>query len=101
MRKNIQRRSVLAAGLASAFLWAAVPSHAADTAIIRIAYNLPKDHATGLYFETLAKEIDKLTAPTALHLKPRTFPNGQLYNDTQLPDAVSTGAVEKIGRAHV
>jgi len=101
MKKTMQRRPLLAASLAGAFLWvAAMPVQAADTAVIRIAYNLPKDHATGLYFETLAREIDKLTASTALHLKPRTFPNGQLYNDTQLPDAVSTDAVE-IGQMNI
>lgn len=73
---------------------------AAETSVIRIAYNLPKNHATGIYFETLAREIDTRTENTELHLKPRTFPNGQLYNDTQLPDAVSTGAAE-IGQMNV
>lgn len=60
---------------------------------IRIAYNLPKDHATGLYFETLAQEIEKNTAGTSIRIKARTFPNGQIYNDTQLADAVSTGVL--------
>lgn len=100
MRK-MSRYSLLSTVLTGALVWAPVTSiHAAETAVIRIAYNLSKDHATGLYFETLAKEIDARTASTALHLKPRTFPNGQLYNDTQLPDAVSTGAVE-IGQMNI
>jgi TRAP-type C4-dicarboxylate transport system substrate-binding protein len=77
-----------------------VPAAAADSATIRIAYNLPKDHATGLYFETLAKEIQKRTAGSSLKLRVQTFPNGQLYNDTQLPDAVGTGGVE-IGQMNI
>ncbi|SHI07666.1 TRAP transporter substrate-binding protein [Pollutimonas bauzanensis] len=100
MKTSIRRKLIiagLAAGLSASFPLAA---SAADSATIRVAYNLPKDHATGLYFETLAKKIEELTASTALKLKVRTFPNGQLYNDTQLPDAVSTGAVE-IGQMNI
>jgi C4-dicarboxylate-binding protein DctP len=67
---------------------------------IRIAYNLPAEHATGLYFERLAEEINKRTANTSIHLKPKTFPNGQLYNDAQLPDSISTGGAE-IGQLNV
>ena len=66
----------------------------AKDSTIRIAYNLPKDHATGVYFETLAQEIEKNTAGTSIRIKVRTFPNGQLYNDVQMSDAVSTGTVE-------
>ncbi|QDY44816.1 TRAP transporter substrate-binding protein DctP [Planococcus glaciei] len=65
-----------------------------ETQNIRIAYNLPAEHATGIYFETLAEEIDKRTKETSVHLVPTTFPNGQLYNDTQLPDAITTGGTQ-------
>ncbi|NME07551.1 TRAP transporter substrate-binding protein DctP [Psychrobacillus sp. BL-248-WT-3] len=61
---------------------------------IKIAYNLPKEHATGVYFEVLAEEIEKKTKDTSIQLIPSTFPNGQLYNDSQLPDAVATGGVQ-------
>ncbi|NYT62964.1 TRAP transporter substrate-binding protein DctP [Alcaligenaceae bacterium] len=100
--KTYSRRNMIIAGLTTGLLTiASLPTTAAAaSATIRVAYNLPKDHATGLYFETLAKEIEKLTATTSLKLKVRTFPNGQLYNDTQLPDAVSTGAVE-IGQMNI
>ncbi|WP_010530095.1 TRAP transporter substrate-binding protein [Lentibacillus jeotgali] len=67
---------------------------------IRIAYNLPSEHATGVYFEVLADEISKRTKNTSIHLKPQTFPNGQLYNDSELPDALSTGGVE-IGQINI
>ena len=79
---------LLAAGLSPAPLLAQSKEET-----IRIAYNLPKDHATGLYFETLAQEIEKNTANTPIRIKARTFPNGQIYNDTQLSDAVSTGVL--------
>lgn len=61
---------------------------------VKIAYNLPREHAVGTYFEVLAREIATRTAHTSVRLIPQTFPDGQLYNDTQLPDAVSTGAVD-------
>jgi C4-dicarboxylate-binding protein DctP len=67
---------------------------------VRISYNLPAEHATGIYFEELAKEIAKNTANTSIKLNPKTYPNGQLYNDQQLPDAVSNGVVE-IGQLNV
>lgn len=67
---------------------------------IRIAYNLPAEHSTGVYFEVLAKEIAKNTESTSVKLLPQVFPNAQLYNDQQLPDAVSTEAVE-IGQLNV
>lgn len=61
---------------------------------VRIAYNLPKEHAVGVYFETLADEIEKRTENTSIHLKTQTFSDGQLYNDTQMTDAISQGGVE-------
>lgn len=64
------------------------------TQTVKIAYNLPKEHAAGVYFEVLAEEIEKKTKDTSIHLIPSTFPNGQLYNDTQLPDALATGGVQ-------
>jgi len=94
---SLVRRTLLAAAAAT-LLAAAGPAAAQST--IRIAYNLPKDHATGVYFETLAKEIEKRTASTSRKLKAQTFPNGQLYNDTQLPDAVGQGGVE-IGQMNI
>jgi C4-dicarboxylate-binding protein DctP len=89
----------LGAALVAAGQLLMVPAHARE-ATVRIAYNLPADHATGVYFETLAKEIEARTAGTALTLKARTFPNGQLYNDTTLPDAVGQGGVE-IGQMNI
>lgn len=73
---------------------------AAEPSVIRIAYNLPKEHPIGQFFETLAAEIDKNTALTSLRIKAKTFPNGQLFNDAQLPDAISTGSVE-IGQVNI
>ena len=67
---------------------------------IMIAYNLPKTHTVGVYFETLAEEIEKRTANTSIKLKPQTYPDGQLYNDSLMPNAVSTGLVE-IGGVNV
>jgi len=61
---------------------------------VRIAYNLPKEHAVGVFFETLADEIEKRTENTSIHLTAQTFSDGQLYNDTQMTDAISTGGVE-------
>lgn len=65
-----------------------------ETNVIRIAYNLPEEHATGVYFEILAEEIEERTKDTSIQLITNTFPNGQLYNDTQLPIALSTGGLE-------
>lgn len=89
----------MAAALLAAGPLLVTPAQARE-ATVRIAYNLPADHATGVYFETLAKEIEARTANTGLTLKARTFPNGQLYNDTTLPDAVSQGGVE-IGQMNI
>ncbi|TSI09303.1 TRAP transporter substrate-binding protein [Lysinibacillus sp. BW-2-10] len=61
---------------------------------VRIAYNLPKEHAVGVYFETLADEIEKRTEDTSIKLTAQTFSDGQLYNDTQMTDAISQGGVE-------
>lgn len=102
MTKTTQtRRGFLA--LSTATLGAmAAPSlvRAQSEQIIKIAYNLPEHHATGTYFETLAKEIAARTADTSVKLVPQTFPDGQLYNDTQLPDAISTGATH-IGQVNL
>ena len=46
------------------------------------------------YFETLAKEIEKNTENTSIKIKAQTFSDGQLYNDTQMADAISQGGVE-------
>lgn len=74
---------------------AAAPTAAQQTEMqVRIVYNLPKDHATGKFFETLATEIAARTAKTSVRLVPQTFPDGQLVNDVQTPDALSLGAVE-------
>jgi len=66
----------------------------AETATIRVAHNLPASTATGVYFQTLADEIQKNTAGTSMQLTVQLFPNGQLFNDTQMPDAISTGTLE-------
>lgn len=61
---------------------------------VRIAYNLQKEHSVGVFFETFAKEIEKRTENTSIKIKTQTFPDGQLYNDTQMVDAISQGGVE-------
>ncbi len=93
------RRAFLAASALAAAL-AASPVWAQDEQVVKIAYNLPAHHATGTYFEVLAKEIAKRTQNTSIKLVPQTFPDGQLYNDTQLPDAIATGAVH-IGQVNL
>jgi TRAP-type C4-dicarboxylate transport system substrate-binding protein len=80
---------VTAAALTSVFMASAEAQPQQD---VIIAYNLPEHHATGTYFEVLAEEIAERTESTSVQLIPRTFPDGQLYNDQQLPDAISTGA---------
>lgn len=93
-RRAFLALSALAVGLAAS------PARAQDEQVVKIAYNLPAHHATGTYFETLAKEIAKRTETTSVKLVPQTFPDGQLYNDTQLPDAIATGAVH-IGQVNL
>lgn len=89
------RRRIVGALSAAGAIAALTPASVlAQEATLRIAYNLPKTHPTGQFFEILAQEIEKNTAATSLRLKVRTFPNGQLFNDAQLPDAISTGSVE-------
>lgn len=61
---------------------------------IRVAHNLPETTATGVYFSTLSEQIEALTAETSMPLSVQLFPNGQLFNDTQMPDAISTGTLE-------
>lgn len=103
MTRTIQsRRSFLALSTATLGAAIAAPSlvRAQSEQIIKIAYNLPEHHATGTYFETLATEIAARTANTSVRLVPQTFPDGQLYNDTQLPDAISTGAAH-IGQVNL
>jgi len=63
------------------------------TETIKVAYNLPQEHAVGLFFETMAEEIEKNTADTSIKLDVQTFPNGQLYTDADIPDALSMGGV--------
>ncbi len=94
-RHLFSRRRVVGALSAAGAIAALTPASVqAQEATIRIAYNLPKTHPTGQFFEILAQEIEKNTATTSVRLKVRTFPNGQLFNDAQLPDAISTGSVE-------
>jgi len=89
------RRRIVGALSAAGAIAALTPASVlAQEATLRIAYNLPKTHPTGQFFEILAQEIEKNTATTSVRLKVRTFPNGQLFNDAQLPDAISTGSVE-------
>ncbi|TDE34654.1 TRAP transporter substrate-binding protein [Antarcticimicrobium sediminis] len=102
MTKTTQtRRGFLALSTATLGVMAAPALvRAQSEQVIKIAYNLPEHHATGTYFETLAKEIAARTAETSVKLVPQTFPDGQLYNDTQLPDAISTGATH-IGQVNL
>lgn len=103
MTKTTQtRRGFLALSTATLGTAIAAPSilRAQTEQIIKIAYNLPEHHATGTYFETLAKEIAERTVDTSIKLVPQTFPDGQLYNDSQLPDAISTGATH-IGQVNL
>ncbi|MTD30592.1 hypothetical protein GIW82_05930 [Planomicrobium sp. YIM 101495] len=99
----MSKRGFLLAGLMASSLLVAACGSTEDGAEanasgsvqdIRIAYNLPAEHATGVYFETLATEIEERTKDTSIQLNPSTFPNGQLYNDSQLPDAISTGGTQ-------
>jgi len=90
--------NALAATATGCLLWPA--QSLAASSEIRISYNLPKDHPTGQFFEFLAKEIEKNTASTSVNIKTKTFPNGQLFTDAQLPDAISTGSVE-IGQINI
>jgi TRAP-type C4-dicarboxylate transport system substrate-binding protein len=98
------RRGFLKAGTAAAGLLAttgllAAPKavRAQDQQIIKIAYNLPEHHATGTYFETLAKEIDQRTQATSLHLKPQTFPDG-LPDDTKAAVHAAAMVAQKASR---
>jgi TRAP-type C4-dicarboxylate transport system substrate-binding protein len=61
---------------------------------IRVAHNLPEEHPVGVYFNVFVEEIEKNTAETSIKIVPQLFANGVLYNDTQLPDALSTGGLE-------
>lgn len=89
------RRAVSVAAVAMLVAGLAGPADAAAPEMpVKIAYNLPRDHATGVYFEVLAREIAARTAGTSVKLVPQTFPDGQLYTDSQLPDAIGTGAVD-------
>ncbi|PZQ45722.1 MAG: hypothetical protein DI556_22155 [Rhodovulum sulfidophilum] len=95
------RRGFLAlTGGAVGLLAAPSIARAKSEQLVKIAYNLPEHHATGVYFETLAEEIARRTADTSVTLVPQTFPDGQLYNDSQLPDAISTGAAH-IGQVNI
>lgn len=67
---------------------------------VKIAHNLPEHHATGTFFSVLAREIEARTQNTSVKLAPQVFPDGQLYTDAQLPDAISTGAVH-IGQVNL
>jgi len=95
-----RRRVVGALSAAGAIAALAPASVLAQEATLRIAHNLPKIQAVGQFFEILAQEIEKNTATTSVRLKARTFPNGQLFNDAQLPDAISTGSIE-IGQINI
>lgn len=95
------RRRVVGALSAAGAIAALTPASVqAQEVTLRIAHNLPKTQAVGQFFDILAQEIEKNTATTSVRLKVRTFPNGQLLNDAQLPDAISTGSVE-IGQINI
>jgi len=88
---KIARRSLLLTGLAFA-----VPSGQAmaqPVQHIKIAHNMHDHHAVGVFFNVLAQEIKARTQSTSVALNPQVFPDGQLYTDAQLPDALSTGGV--------
>ncbi|MFZ3081984.1 TRAP transporter substrate-binding protein [Rhodoferax ferrireducens] len=94
-RHLFSRRRVVGALSAAGAIAALTPASVqAQEATIRIVYNTLKTHPIGQFFETLAQEIEKNTATTSVRLKTRTFPNGQLFADMQIPDAVSTGTIE-------
>lgn len=88
---KIARRSLLLAGLAVSA--AALPALAQPVQHIKIAHNMHEHHAVGVYFDVLAREIEERTQTTSVSLQPQVFPDGQLYTDAQLPDALSTGGV--------
>lgn len=95
----IPRRTALLAGLALA-TGLAFGAHAQPVQQVKIAHNLPEHHATGTFFKVLAREIEARTQNTSVKLVPQVFPDGQLYTDAQLPDALSTGAVH-IGQVNL
>lgn len=94
---KIARRSLLLTGLAfAAGTLPAVPSGQAmaqPVQHIKIAHNMHDHHAVGVFFNVLAQEITERTKGTSVALNPQVFPDGQLYTDAQLPDALSTGGV--------
>ena len=95
------RRRIVGALSAAGAIAALTPASVlAQEVTLRIAHNLPKTQAVGQFFDILAQEIEKNTATTSVRLRVRTFPNGQLFNDAQLPDAISTGSVE-IGQINI
>ena len=81
-------------GLALVAFLVTTPGSQSATTLIRIAHNLPEKTSVGVYYKTLATEIEKATAGTAQPLKVQLFPNGQLFNDTQMPDAISRGLIQ-------
>lgn len=100
-RHLFSRRRILGTLSAAGAIAVLTPTSVlAQESTLRIAHNLPKTQATGQFFEILAQEIERNTATTSLRLKVRMFPNGQLFNDAQLPDAISTGSVE-IGQINI
>lgn len=95
----LPRRTALLAGLALA-TGLAFGAQAQPVQQVKIAHNLPEHHATGTFFSVLAREIEARTQNTSVKLAPQVFPDGQLYTDAQLPDALSTGAVH-IGQVNL
>lgn len=86
-------RGLFAACALGAVLWTPATAQEAPKTI-RIAYNLTETTNVGHFFQVLAAEIERNTAGTSMPLKPQLFGNGQLYNDTQMPDALGMGSVE-------
>lgn len=98
-RFALPRRAALLAGFALA-AGLGLPALAQPVQHVKIAHNLPEHHATGTFFSVLAREIEARTQTTSIRLLPQVFPDGQLYTDAQLPDAIATGAAH-IGQVNL
>ncbi|HEB94828.1 MAG TPA: C4-dicarboxylate ABC transporter substrate-binding protein [Sedimenticola thiotaurini] len=85
----MKRLSVAALMLAAATLVAAPSAFAEKT--LRITLQLPIKHHLGQNLLEFKKEVEKETGGS---LKIEIYPSAQLYKDKEVPQAVSSGAIE-------
>lgn len=94
MRKNIQRIITISVFVVIfTLLVGSIFAFAADNKVykIRFAHGLPATHHVGIEFANWAKMINEESKG---RLKVEVYPGGQLYPDTKLISAVTTGACE-------